>query len=138
MAGIPSIGGLFDATVELLQRSATFAVRRHAVLAQNLANMETPGYRGQDLTFASELDLARQAHAIPVSLEPGRKDRTAEQALDVRLVHAPDGPVRPDGNDVDIDRQMIKIAENALYHNTIVHLLIGKLNTMRTAISGRV
>lgn len=130
--------GLFGATVELLQRSAAFAVRRHAVLAQNLANVETPGYRGQDLMFARELDLARQAHAVPVAFGPDGRGDASKQPLDVRLVRAPDGPSRPDGNDVDIDRQMVKIAENTLYYTTVVQLLIGKLNAMKTAISGRV
>ena len=129
---------LFGATMELLQRGAAFAVRRHALLAQNLANVETPGYRGYDLTFARELDLARQAHATPVAFGPTAKAGDSDNTLDVRLVRAPDGPPRPDGNDVDIDRQMVKIAENALYHNAVVHLLIAKLNAMKTAISGRV
>lgn len=130
--------GLFDATVELLQRGAAFAVRRHAILAQNLANVETPGYRGQDLTFARQLDLVQQSRAMPVALELRGPAGAREAGLDVRLLRAPDGPPRPDGNDVDVDRQMVKIAENTLYHNAVVHLLIAKLNAMKTAISGRV
>lgn len=130
--------GLFDATVELLQRGAAFAVRRHAILAQNLANVETPGYRGQDLTFARQLDLVQQSRALPVALELRGPAGAREAGLDVRLVRAPDGPPRPDGNDVDVDRQMVKIAETTLYHNAVVHLLIAKLNAMKTAISGRV
>lgn len=130
--------GLFDATVELLQRGAAFAVRRHAILAQNLANVETPGYRGQDLTFARQLDLAQQSRAMPVALGLRGVAGARDSGLDVRLVRSPDGPPRPDGNDVDVDRQMVKIAENTLYHNAVVHLLIGKLNAMKTAISGRV
>lgn len=130
--------GLFDATVELLQRGAAFAVRRHAILAQNLANVETPGYRGQDLTFARELDLAQRARATPVAFGLGGQAGAREAGLDVRLVRAPDGLPRADGNDVDVDRQMVKIAENTLYHNAVVHLLLAKLNAMKTAISGRV
>lgn len=130
--------GLFDATVELLQRGAAFAVRRHAILAQNLANVETPGYRGQDLTFARQLDLVQQSRALPVALELRGPAGVRDVGLDVRLVRAPDGPPRPDGNDVDVDRQMVKIAETTLYHNAVVHLLIAKLNAMKTAISGRV
>jgi flagellar basal-body rod protein FlgB len=130
--------GLFDATVELLQRGAAFAARRHAILAQNLANVETPGYRGQDLTFARELDLAQQVRATPFAFGLSGPAGARDARLDVRLVRSPDGPPRSDGNDVDVDRQMVKIAENTLYHNAVVHLLIAKLNAMKTAISGRV
>jgi flagellar basal-body rod protein FlgB len=129
--------GLFDATVDLLQQAAGFAMRRHAVLAQNVANVETPGYQGRDLVFARELDLAHQAQAMPVRFPASKEVDETQRAFDVRLVRAPDGPPRPDGNDVDIDRQMVKIAETALFHNAVVHLLIGKLNAMKAAISGR-
>ena len=130
--------GLFDGTVEILQRGVAFATRRHALLAQNVANVETPGYSGQDLTFARELDLAQQVRATPVAFGPGGPAGARGADLDVRLVRAADGLPRADGNDVDIDRQMVKIAENTLYHNAVVHLLIAKLNAMKTAISGRV
>lgn len=128
---------LFTSAVETLQQGVTFALRRHAILAHNLANVETPGYQARDLTFSRELDLARKARATAVSLEPPGLPQGAVQSLDLSLVRAPDGPPKPDGNDVDVDRQMVRIAENAFYHNAVVQLLASRLNAMKMAIRGR-
>jgi flagellar basal body rod protein FlgB len=57
--------------------------------------------------------------------------------MDVRIVDAPDGPPRLDGNDVDIDRQMTRLTQNAGYHNVVVHLLNARFNALKSAIHGR-
>ncbi|MFQ5829765.1 MAG: flagellar basal body rod protein FlgB [Candidatus Methylomirabilia bacterium] len=129
---------LFSGVVESLQQGVTFALRRHAILAHNLANIETPGYQARDLTFSRELDLAQKSRAVPVSLAPAGQTERMAKSLDVSLVLSPDGPPRSDGNDVDIDRQMVKIGGNAGYHNVVVQLLVSRLNAMKMAITGRV
>ena len=45
---------------------------------------------------------------------------------------------REDGNDVNLDRQMARLAENTLFNNTLVNLLTSRFNQMKQAISGRV
>jgi flagellar basal-body rod protein FlgB len=121
------VSGLFGGVVEALRQASAFALRRHEILAENIANADTPGFRAHDLNFASELDLAR--------LVQSRPDPSSE--LDVRIVEAPDGPARPDGNDVDIDRQMARLTQNAIYHNVVVHLLNARFNALKSAIQGR-
>ena len=52
------MSSLFGGVVEALRQSSVFAVRRHEMLAENVANAETPNFKARDLSFASELDLA--------------------------------------------------------------------------------
>ena len=57
--------------------------------------------------------------------------------LEVLMVESPDARMRPDGNNVDIDRQMARVAQNTLYHNVVVQLLMSRFNGLKSAINGR-
>ncbi len=129
------INGLFDQAIDRLARGLEYTSRRHEALARNVANLETPGYRALDVTFDDYLKPARAAlaDARPVSLTPG-----APGAPTARVVYAADGQARDDGNDVNLDRQMARIAENTLFNHTLVQLLAGRFTAMKQAISGRV
>jgi flagellar basal-body rod protein FlgB len=120
---------LFGGTIEVLRQATAFATRRHEILAQNVANAETPGFQARDLTFEHELSIAQKVNSVPaVALDT--------PTLDLRLVDAIDARLSVDGNNVDIDRQMARIAQNTLYHNTVIQLLGSRLAALKTAING--
>jgi len=121
---------LFTGTIELLRQGTVVAARRHELLAQNIANAETPGYRAQDLTFAGELSAAQQVRGVPI-------DPSVAPDMNVRLVESPDETLRSDGNTVDIDRQMPRLAENTVYQNTLIHILTARFRSLRSAINGQ-
>jgi flagellar basal-body rod protein FlgB len=126
---------LFDRAIAELERGVAFANQRHEVIARNIANLETPGYRARDLVF----DDARQTVGQALAPDPA-STRVSLRVADrhARVVFAGDGDVRADGNDVSLDRQMAKLAENTLLHNTLVQLLQSQFTTLKQAISGRV
>jgi flagellar basal-body rod protein FlgB len=123
------VSGLFGGTIDLLRQGAELAARRHELLAQNIANVDTPGFQARDLSFARELSLAQQVKSLPApdGLAP---------ALDTRVVESPDEVRRPDGNTVDIDRQMPRLAANTLYQNTMIQLLNARFKALKSAING--
>jgi flagellar basal-body rod protein FlgB len=115
---------LFDGAVQQLTRGLAFAGARHAVLAQNVANAETPGYQPKDLVFDDLLE------APSGDLSP----RVAQASLGAggpRLVTSTDGVRRPDGNGVHLERQMARIAENTIYQHTLVQVLSSQFNTLK-------
>jgi flagellar basal-body rod protein FlgB len=88
---------------------------RQKLVASNLANLDTPGYRTRDLDFQFEyMSLA---------------DSARPNAIEV-----PDLPVKSDGNNVSLDRESRLLAENALRFNVAAQLLRGELRTMQKAI----
>lgn len=112
---------LFDRVTVGLARSLSLLSRRHQVLAQNLANVETPGYRARDLEFAEALEAAfRPADSVwePVA----------------RVVEDRSGIMRADGNSVDLDTQMVKLAQNGLAYTALSRLLARKFDELRLAI----
>ena len=129
------LSGLFGKQVEDLSRGLSHAARRHSLLVGNIANVETPGYAARDLVFDDYLrpSVVPTPVGFPAEpLPPGPDGRAP------RLVRAADGPPRPDGNDVRLDRQMARLAGNTLYQSTMVQLLTNHFNTLKQAISGRV
>lgn len=125
---------LFDKAIDRLANGLEYTNRRHEVLAKNVANLETPGYRALDVTFDDYLKPAVIATDVrQIAIGPGRPGDPA-----ARIVYANDGRARDDGNDVSLDRQMSRLAENTLFNHTLVQLLASRFATVKQAISGRV
>jgi flagellar basal-body rod protein FlgB len=129
------IRSLFGSTVEQLSRGLAFSGGRHEVISRNIANADTPGYRGQDLVIDDV--LRPQAPTAPgdvaTSLLPiGRNEQRP------RLVYSSEGTPRPDGNDVNVEQQLSHLAENQLFHHALVQTLQSQFTALKQAISGRV
>ena len=120
-------GTIFDTTMRGLAGALTIHQKRHQVLTSNLANVETPGFRAQDLDFASALKEAFQAK--PAELE-GLGDATPRQVEDTTA------PARADGNTVDLDLQMAKLGMNGGRYTSLARILALRIGLLRQAIEG--
>ena len=130
---------LFGSTILMLEKLLDFQSERHSILSTNVANIDTPGYKGCDLRFSDELKKAVGSRGgMPL-------ERTNERHLPLkmsnlknvsgRLVPTNDTVHRLDGNTVDLDKEMSKLAENSLYYNTAAQIVSKKLRGIKTAIS---
>ena len=88
-----------DPTNTLLTEMIRATALRHRILATNLANVETPGYQAQEMTFSSALAEAGESNA-----------QASNRPLPVQTLVGVDAQATPrrDGNTVDLDRQMVK------------------------------
>jgi flagellar basal-body rod protein FlgB len=129
---------LFDKAIDRLTTGLDYTSRRHDVLTKNVANLETPGYRALDVSFEDMLTPLRAgaSAAGPVMLAAGGPTAPGDPRM--RMVYAEDGTPREDGNDVNLDRQMARLAENTLRNATLVQILASRFSTVKQAISGRV
>jgi flagellar basal-body rod protein FlgB len=96
---------------------------RHRVIAQNVANVNTPGYQRREVLFEEEL---AKSLANPTTDKP-----VAPQVV------VSEGPERVDGNTVDIDREMGDLTKNSLLYQAAANLLNSRLASLRAAITGR-
>ncbi|MBW2221593.1 MAG: flagellar basal body rod protein FlgB [Deltaproteobacteria bacterium] len=128
---------LFNSTILMLEKLLDFQSERHSILSTNVANIDTPGYKGHDLRFSDELKKAAgRKGSMPLT-------KTNERHLPLeignikggRLVPINDAVHRLDGNTVDLDKEMAKLAENSLYYNTAAQITSKKLRGILTAIS---
>ena len=118
----------------LAERRLAWLERRQQVLAQNIANADTPGYRPRDLasfsqTLAAASQSAGQGLAVtsPRHIAPGgtglraRPDRAAVETS-------------PDGNGVSLDREALKVAETDQAHALALALHRRWAGMYRTAL----
>jgi flagellar basal-body rod protein FlgB len=112
--------------MDLLSKLMDVAELRHHVIAQNVANVNTPGYRRQEVVFED---------ALADALRHGN-DRGAVR-LEPRIVDAAGDKARADGNTVDIDDEMGRLDKNSILYRMFAQILTSQIATMRSAIKGQ-
>src|SRR5580704_17593761 len=123
-------------TIPLLEKLATFGERRNAVLAGNVANIDTPNYRRQDLPV-QEFEQALRA-AIHAGLD--RTDRTAagpaglsEDLFQARGAGSPSMSFQ-DNSDRSIERETMEMTKNLSMQSFAITLLSTQMNMLQAAI----
>jgi flagellar basal-body rod protein FlgB len=111
-------------TIEFLEAGLRAEELRQRAIANNIANIETPGYRSKDVEFEKIF-----AKALT---ENGQVD---EKALDSEICEVGKTPVKANGNDVVLDVEVGKMIKNTLRHTTYMRLLTKKYRQMQMAIS---
>ena len=114
--------------------------QRQQIVASNLANIDTPGYKTRDISFHATMQelLPDSAMALRTSRSDhaGRWTPAAAQAPVFEVQGAPE---RADLNNVDIDKEMLKLSETAFGYSLMSQIVRGKLRTIASSINeGRV
>jgi flagellar basal-body rod protein FlgB len=127
------IDKLFDKTLPGLEKTLDLTWKRNEAIVSNISNADTPKYRAVDLNFATELDRAFGSESTSM-----RKTNSRHMDLtDSSSAHyIPDlsGPTKPDGNNVDIDVQMGRLAYNSGRYSSAVNVVRKKFALLSTAI----
>jgi flagellar basal-body rod protein FlgB len=112
--------------VDLLRAGIQAEGARQKTIASNIANIETPGYRRQDVQFERLLAEALESGGN-VDLE----------ALDP-VAHEPrNTPLKANGNDVGMETEIGNLVKNSLRHTAFVRLLRKKFSQMEAALNTR-
>ncbi|WP_447977078.1 flagellar basal body rod protein FlgB [Candidatus Nitrospira bockiana] len=113
---------IFDKTMGLLERAMDLRGARHRVIASNIANEETPGYRARELEFRDALSSATKGNGgVQVRVTNprhvvGRVDGVREAGG--RIAEVPSAELPLDANSVNLDVEMAKLMDNAMQYNT--------------------
>jgi flagellar basal-body rod protein FlgB len=127
------------AHLDHLKKALTVYSRRQRVTAENIANVETKGYRAQEYKFEEMLQKARG------NTLRGKATREGHMAVGRSEILDTDGKVADQDrgfdngvNDVNVDQEMTEIATNELSYRLATRVLSMKYDIMREAISGQV
>ncbi len=143
------IDGLTNAgAIPVLQRLLEFAGQRHRVIVNNIANLDTPGFRPVDVSvraFQDQLGEAVDARRERHGLAGGRLNlenspQVEFDRIGVTLHPEPIGAniLFHDGNDRDLERTMQDLAENFMTFRLAVDLLRSRFDLINTAIRERI
>jgi flagellar basal-body rod protein FlgB len=113
--------GIFDVTQSVLQEAMSGAALREQVLANNVANANTPGFSRSDLDFQSAIRdaLASGTPLDQIQLQP-QVDSSA--------------PLTLDGNNVSIDAEMSRLSENTILYQSLSSIAKARLKMIEEAV----
>jgi flagellar basal-body rod protein FlgB len=122
------IDGLFSGTqYQTAKKLLDAAALRHAALASNIANAETPGYKRVDLDKSFEAELKNAVK--------GKDTTQALSQVTPRLSEdANAAAVRPDGNNVSIDKELMEANRNTVEYQFLTQYLSSNIQSIRAAI----
>lgn len=111
---------LLDSTQLALESAMSGSMLRQSLLANNLANVDTPGYKPQDVNFQGTLAAAMQSGQSPdqVAFQPVTSSQT----------------VSADGNGVNAEQQSANLAENGLLYQTLAQVAGKRESTLLSAM----
>jgi len=95
-----------------VERMLDYTARRQQALSDNIANLDTPGYRAKDIEFQQELSSISSLQEIDV-----------------------EDAAKPNGNNVDLEKQMTRMTQNGLQYMLLVDYLRSNIQTIKSAIN---
>ena len=126
--------GVYD-YINVLGKAADGAWARNEALSNNLANINTPGYKRQDVSFETELRHALKASRYK-SLDAKVADANKHlDRLEPRVyTDIPNWSYRMDKNNVDVDTENVELASNQIKYNGITMSIDNEFKHLKTAI----
>lgn len=141
---LPSM--LNNTTLPVLEQVVNFAQSRHGVLAGNIANIDTPGYKTRDLSpelFQDSLKRALEKREKQPSHEvsPGLvspRDRSRELDSFAEVSDSTRHLLYHDQSDVSLEAQVTELAKNQSTHNLAISLMTQQFRLLEAAVTERV
>jgi len=117
-----------DKSATLLEKMLDVSSIKHKVIANNIANVNTPGYKKMEVSFADQLEKAVNESSV-------NKFDTLQPKIVISKEDASD-TVRNDGNNVDMDKEVSSLVKNTLSYSIFTQLLAKKYEGIKSAIEG--
>ncbi|MCD6351860.1 MAG: flagellar basal body rod protein FlgB [Armatimonadetes bacterium] len=129
-------GPLTDLTTRVLAKAASGLWLRQQAINANLANSQTPGYQPLQVDFEQALHAALSRDRTRFICQ-GPSAQAAVEKVTPRVKIEPGARRRWDGNAVNVEHEIVALAETTLQHEAVLRLLAHKLRMVEIAINGR-
>lgn len=123
--------------INLLEKFLDAKWMRNEVISNNIANVDTPGYKRSDVVFEEVLRNFKNNKNIPILTTNDRHFSNIDiyNDLKYKITTQDDRVFRNDANNVDIDKEMSELTKNTLSYNVIAEQLQMQLRLLNTAIN---
>lgn len=126
---------LFGGTISSLEKGLSYATLKNKAIAQNIANVDTPGYKAKEVSFKDIFSEAKQSGFT--SNKSDLRHYEFKATTSTPGVYSYENfRTRPNGNAVDMDAEQASLAENTIYYNALVDRVSGKLSSLNNVIRG--
>lgn len=126
--------------IKILEKGLEGTTKRQKVISNNMANADTPGFKRSDVSFENTLKSViaaqPQAQGLSMKVTNGRHIVPNPDPANYPFLTVSDNSVsyRADGNNVDIEREVVEMNKNSGTHAAITNLISGEFSFIRDAI----
>ncbi len=127
--------------INFLSKGLDGASLRQKLLANNISNVNTPGYKREDVDFVSTLEKESKQYNQGTSLSLSTTDsghinfsKSAKSDKPFKRIHMSNTSNRSDGNNVDIENEMAEMAKNNIYYNTMIQQVSARFKFLNSVI----
>ncbi len=125
-------------TLSALRAKMQWHQERQRVLAENIANSDTPNFRPHDLAAPKFDSLSRSVQAVRLATtEAGHLPGIGRAGDTFRREEQRPYDVRPTGNAVNLEDEMMKVAANQMDYQAVTAIYTRSLNLLKTAMGKR-
>ncbi len=121
----------FDKTIGLHASALLLREKRSSLLASNIANGDTPGFKAKDIDFKQALE--QMSRAVETQSTGSSSNQFSNDLIKYRIPNQPD---TGDGNSVDVQQEKMEFAKNAMEYQVVLGLLDGRVKSMMKALRG--
>jgi len=129
-------GWLDGPVLNVLQKGLEASSMRQKVLSNNVANIDTPNSKRSDFDFKAILGAALGGNSGALAMKTTSPKHIPGVAVGggSGVVTDQSTSLRNDGNNVDVDSEMSKVAENGLYYSSLTRAISSQLGLLRMVI----
>ncbi len=120
-----------DSRVTPLLKELDLRVARNQVIASNVANVDTPGYKAKDIDFGQI--MTKEADKLALKRTDDRHMPQGDGTT-MPVIEESKASPRPDGNNVQMEEEMLKLAQNNIEYNILVQLVSKRLSGVKRTI----
>lgn len=124
-------------TMLMTERAMNYLWKKQSVIADNVANAETPGYKAKYVTFEQELrQKLEQASADEGQVPVGRKAMREGILVSNIVTHEANETARMDGNGVNVTEQNVELSRTYIQYQLTTRAFSDEISRLRAAIRG--
>lgn len=127
---------LFNTTIDIIEKSLNYSTAKNRTISHNIANNDTPNYKAKDVVFKRVLEEKLMGPFQAKRTHPKHLSFTSNNRLDYQIITKNNTMYNHNRNNVDIDKEMAKLAKNQIYYQAMVDRLNGEFHNIQTVIRG--
>jgi flagellar basal-body rod protein FlgB len=125
-----------EQTFQAIESYMTRLSQRQQIVASNLANIDTPGYKTKDVSFHATIQELLADEPAPLrTSRPEHNEGWLPVPANAQAFEVQGLPSGVDRNNVDLDREMMKLSETSFGYSMMAQLIKGKFRTLASSIN---
>lgn len=127
---------LFNDTA-IMEKLLDVKWKRHEILSNNMANVDTPGFKRSDISFEEILKSNLNKRTLPLALTDDKHVNNRKSLNDLKPViyRQDDRSFRNDENNVDVDKEMVELVKNSFSYNILSDQIQKQFRLLQSAIN---